>query len=224
MGRLRRKKGTGAALRRFSDLVLEPKEAVLIKGKWKEFSKDASELILEIGTGKGRFLNHLAEQNPDRHYVGMEKQGEVLIFAVKRAKESCVLNIHFIWSDVQFISEYFEPGELSEIHINFCDPWPKARHAKRRLTHQAFLERYKTLMKNRGMLHLKTDNEDLFAYSLEQFELAGMEIIHVCRDVHRISPELCPIMTEYEEKFHGLGVPINYCQARFKPKTTEDVM
>jgi tRNA (guanine-N7-)-methyltransferase len=224
MGRLRRKKGTGTALRRFSDLVMEPKDAVEAKGKWKEFSGNALELILEIGTGKGRFLNHLAEKNPERHYVGMEKQGEVLIFAVKTAKEASLPNIHFIWSDVQFISEYFEPGELSEIHINFCDPWPKARHAKRRLTHQAFLNNYKKLMKNPGILHLKTDNGELFEYSLEQFELTGMELIHVCRDVHRVSPELCPIMTEYEEKFHGMGMPINYCQARFKAEDLEDVM
>lgn len=211
-------------MRKFSDLVLDPQEAVRAKGRWQEICGNATELILEIGTGKGRFLNHLAAKNPERHFVGMEKQGEVLLFAVKTAKENNVQNMHFIWSDVQFIQEYFEPGALSEIHINFCDPWPKARHAKRRLTHPAFLANYRKLMKNYGILHLKTDNTDLFEYSLEQFAETGLEILHVSRDVHRISPELCPIMTEYEEKFHGMGVPINYCQARFNPTTTEDSM
>jgi len=191
-----------------------------LAGTWHARFGNANPIFVEIGCGKGQFLLALAEQNPQINYIGIEKYSSVLIRAVqKRASEPYreLSNIWFIRMDAEFIEEIFAPDEVSGIYLNFSDPWPKERHAKRRLTSHQFLARYEAFLKKDGEVVFKTDNASLYAFSLEEIEAAGWELLSSTDDLHA-DPVLCDgnVMTEYEEKFAGEGVPIHRYVARQK--------
>ena len=178
------------------------------KGKWKTLAK-GRKLCLEIGCGKGTFVVKSAQANPDRFYIAIEVIPDVLMLAMEKAKREGVENAVFICFDAAKLEEIFEENELCEIYLNFSDPWPKKRHAKRRLTYISFLEEYKKILENNGKIYFKTDNRPLFDFSLEQFELAGIPLSEVTNDLHRSPWEQGNIHTEYEDNFSAKGFSIN---------------
>lgn len=179
------------------------------KGSWKEIFGNDNPLAMEIGMGKGRFLMELARQNPDINYLGVERYGSVLYRALQKMEEEPLPNIRFLCINAEILPEIFEEGELDKIYLNFSDPWPKDRHAKRRLTSREFLARYDKVLKKDGCIEFKTDNRPLFDFSLEEVEAAGCHTDAFTYDLHH-DEKMNPgnIMTEYEEKFSSQGNPI----------------
>lgn len=180
------------------------------KGKWNEEFGNDNPIQLEIGMGKGLFLTTLAQQNPDINYVGIEKYSSVLVRALEKCEDLELENIRFIRMEAEYIEDVFGEGEVDKIYLNFSDPWPKDRHAKRRLTSIQFLKRYDTILKKDGVVEFKTDNDDLFEFSVEQVPEAGWDIIAKTWDLHN-DEELVRgnVMTEYETKFSKIGNPIH---------------
>ena len=184
-----------------------------LKGRWKEIFPFEGPLYIEIGSGKGQFISTKASLDPKGLYLACEGAVNVYPRILQKAGSMNLKNLKLIREYIVDPLDYFEKGELSGIYINFCDPWPKKRHAKRRLTHEKFLELYKKILKRGGEIFFKTDNRGLFDYSLEQFALAGLEVRDVTNDLHADEPP-DNIRTEYENKFSAAGVPINFCIAR----------
>ena len=179
------------------------------KGSWdKEFGND-NPIHIEIGMGKGRFMMELAAKNPDINYIGIEKYSTVLLRAVQKMKERELINLKLIRMDAEDICEVFGKGEVGKIYLNFSDPWPKDRHAKRRLPSRQFLARYNEILADGGKIEFKTDNVDLFDFALGEIEPAGWKIEAMTRNLHH-DPKLFEgnIMTEYEERFSLMGNPI----------------
>ena len=215
--RLRRKPWVDEAIHDFDDFVF-PKDAPANeaqKGNWRsEVFKNDAPLFVEFGTGKGDYITQLAERNPDKNYIGIEAQQDVLYIAAKKVREMELTNVKLLAFDINNIENIFVENEVDGFFINFCDPWPKSRHAKRRLTHVNFLERYRKLLRTGGKLIFKTDNRPLFDFSLEQFEEAKLLVEDISYDLHAENrPD--NIMTEYERKFSGLGEKINRCEVSF---------
>ncbi|MCR5250020.1 MAG: tRNA (guanosine(46)-N7)-methyltransferase TrmB [Lachnospiraceae bacterium] len=179
------------------------------KGRWAEVFGNDRPIRLEIGTGKGRFLTELAAANPDVDYLGIEKYSSVLLRAVQKMEEPALPNLRFIRMDAEYICDVFAKGEIDRIYLNFSDPWPKDRHAKRRLPSRQFLERYAQILKEDGLVEFKTDNTDLFDFALEELKESAFELVSCTRDLHK-DPLLMQgnVMTEYEEKFSSRGNPI----------------
>lgn len=212
--RLRRKPWIDEAIKDYSDFLhLESCESC--KGKWRTLFKDPdAPLWVELGTGKGNFISQMAQIHKDVNFIGIEIQVGVLYYAGKKCAAAEVDNVQLLRFDVARLEDIFAPGEVDRFFINFCDPWPKKRHAKRRLTHVGFLEKYRALLKKGGTIHFKTDNRPLFDFSLEQFEEAHLEVRDVSFDLHAENrPD--NIMTEYERKFSGFGEKINRCEVVF---------
>lgn len=182
-------------------------------GEWKEIFGNPNPVQIEIGMGKGSFLMKKAELYPEINFVGIEKYSSVLIRAVEKQNEAEFPNVRFLRMEAERIEEAFAPKEADRIFLNFSDPWPKERHAKRRLTSPAFLSRYKVILKDRGEIEFKTDNIDLFEYSLKSAKESGWEILFKTYDLHALE---IPgnIMTEYEEKFVNQGKKICRCILR----------
>lgn len=180
------------------------------KGKWQDLFGNKNPIQIEIGMGKGRFLMELAAGNPDINYIGIEKYSSVLLRAVQKMEENELPNLRFIRMDAEDLCEVFDKEEVDKIYLNFSDPWPKARHARRRLTSSGFLERYARVLVPGGELEFKTDNRALFDFSLDQVEgTAGWELKMHTRDLHHNEVmNAGNIMTEYEEKFSAMGNPI----------------
>ena len=180
-----------------------------MKGTWKDVFGNSNPVHIEIGMGKGVFITTLASQNPDINYVGIEKYSSVLLRAVEKQDELQLPNLRFIRMDAENIEEVFDKDEVDRIYLNFSDPWPKDRHAKRRLTSRQFFARYDQILKKEGHLEFKTDNQDLFTFSLEEVPEAGWKLDASTRDLHH-DPILNEgnVMTEYEEKFSSKGNPI----------------
>ena len=178
-------------------------------GTWHEIFGNDHPIHIEIGMGKGRFLHTLAKSNPQINYVGIEKYSSVLLRAIQKMETDPLPNLRFIRMDAEEISEVFAEEEIDRIYLNFSDPWPKDRHAKRRLPSREFLERYDTFLKKDGILEFKTDNRPLFDFAVEELPFAGWEAIVITYDLHH-DEELVKgnIMTEYEEKFSAMGNPI----------------
>ncbi len=172
-------------------------------------------LHMEIGCGKGRFITTLAEKNPHIHYIASEMIANIIVLAVEKAHEKGLENIRFISGDVQHMACDLPENCVDRIYLNFSDPWPKDRHAKRRLTHKRFLDLYKKILTKDGEIHFKTDNRALFDFSVESFLADGWELSEVTNDLHNSDFE-GNVMTEYEEKFSGLGFTINRLVARRK--------
>ncbi len=172
-------------------------------------------LHMEIGCGKGRFITTLAENNPHINYIASEMIANIIVLAAEKAKEKELSNIRFVSGNVQYMAEAIPNGSVDRIYLNFSDPWPKDRHAKRRLTHKNFLALYEKILAPDGEIHFKTDNRELFDFSLESFTENGWELSEVTFDLHN-SDFTGNIMTEYEEKFSGLGFTINRLVAKKK--------
>jgi len=178
-----------------------------MKGKW---SPDGRPVYLEIGCGKGRFITGRAAADPDGYYVGAEGELSVIVRSLEKAEELSLQNVIFVAGYVNNISDFFRPGELSGIYLNFSDPWPKKRHARRRLTHRSFLEGYGEALSPDGFLEFRTDNNALFDFTLEELSAAGMEPAEMTRDLHSSGLLSDDIISEYEEKFVSAGKNINY--------------
>ena len=182
-------------------------EPTRLKGKWNTlFPEPENPIHVEFGTGKGRFISRMASVHPDINYIGMEVQEGVIYYAAKKTAEMDppVANVRLILGDVKHIQDIFARGEVSVIYLNFSDPWPKARHAKRRLTCREFLKKYEWILKKGGEIRFKTDNKDLFDFSLAEFKEMGWKISFITYDLHR-KPVKGDVETEYEEKFSRKG-------------------
>lgn len=178
-------------------------------GKWaSNHFHNNNPIHIEIGMGKGQFITTLAKENPDINYIGIEKYSSVLVRALDKRAELELENLLFLRMDAEEIVDYFAPEEVAKIYLNFSDPWPKDRHAKRRLTSTQFLARYDKILAKDGEIQFKTDNRPLFDFSLEQADEAGWTKDYVSFDLHKDGPAPNNIMTEYEEKFYQLGNPI----------------
>ncbi|WP_078555542.1 tRNA (guanosine(46)-N7)-methyltransferase TrmB [Bacillus alkalicellulosilyticus] len=211
--RLRNKPWAKDEIRNNPSIVIpDPKEG---KGKWKELFGNENPIHVEVGTGKGQFITKMAEQNPDINYIGVERYDSVILTALERISQSKRNNVKLLNEDVTELLSFFENNEVSRVYINFTDPWPKKRHEKRRLTYKDFLEKYQSIMKEKGEVHLKTDNQALFEYSLHSFSLYGMVLQNVSLNLHQSDFE-GNVMTEYEEKFSQKGMPIYRCEAVYR--------
>ncbi len=176
---------------------------------WDQLFPVSQPLHIEIGMGKGQFITTLAAQNPDINYIGMEKYASVLLRAIQKYEEHPYPNLRFFHMDAKHLAEIFPIHSIDQIYLNFSDPWPKDRHAKRRLTSPTFLALYDQILQPDGHIEFKTDNRDLFEFSLEQIEPAGWKLLAHTFDLHHdTSLNQGNIMTEYEEKFSSIGNPI----------------
>ena len=204
--RLRNITGATDIIAESSLVVHKPEEK---KNKWTEVFGNTNPIHIEVGMGKGRFIHELAKQNPDVNYIGIEKYSSVLLRALQKMEEEPVPNLLFICMDAEDIVDVFGKDEIDRIYLNFSDPWPKDRHARRRLPSKEFLRRYDTFLKEDGVLEFKTDNRGLFDFALEELPYAGWEIMQLSYDLHQDKKMMIGnIMTEYEEKFSSIGNPI----------------
>lgn len=185
--------------------VCEPAEW---KGRWRELFGNDCPIHIEIGMGKGKFLLTLAQKHPEINYIGIEKFSSVLVRAVEKTEEFEGDNLRLIRMDAENLEEVFAEGEVSRIYLNFSDPWPKERHAKRRLTSTRFYERYDHILAKDGQVIFKTDNRGLFDFSLEQTEEAGWKLCNYTFDLHHSEYAKENVMTEYETRFSTEGKPI----------------
>lgn len=179
-----------------------------MKGKWAEVFQNDHPIHIEVGMGKGQFIIEMARRNPEVNYIGIEKYSSVLVRAVEKLEDFEQDNLRLIRMDAENIGEVFDKDEVDRIYLNFSDPWPKDRHAKRRLTSTRFLERYDNILTPEGRVMFKTDNKDLFDFSLEQVEEAGWILENYTYDLHHSEYNEENVMTEYEEKFSAKGNPI----------------
>ena len=179
-------------------------------GTWHEIFGNDHPIHIEIGMGKGRFLHTLAKSNPQINYVGIEKYSSVLLRAIQKMEEDELPNLKFIRMDAEDIDKVFGKGEVDRIYLNFSDPWPKDRHAKRRLPSRQFLARYDVILKKEGTLEFKTDNRPLFDFSVEELKTSELFVLdQLSYDLHNDSKmNQGNIMTEYEAKFSSMGNPI----------------
>ena len=179
-----------------------------MKGKWHEVFQNDHPIHIEVGMGKGQFIIEMARRNPEVNYIGIEIYSSVLVRAVEKLEDFEQDNLRLIRMDAENIEEVFDKDEVDRIYLNFSDPWPKDRHAKRRLTSTRFLERYDNILTPEGRVMFKTDNKDLFDFSLEQVEEAGWILENHTYDLHHSEYNEGNVMTEYEEKFSAKGNPI----------------
>lgn len=182
--------------------------------KIKEFFSKDQPLHIEVGTGMGTFITTLAQNNPDINYVGIEIDKNVMIRVTEKVVDLGLENVRLVLLDANKLMDYFNENEVDKVYLNFSDPWPKNRHAKRRLTHSNFLSSYKQLLKENSIVEFKTDNRGLFEFSLISMNTYGMKFENLNLDVHADEPET-NIRTEYEEKFSQRGHKIYWIQASF---------
>lgn len=194
-------------------VVPEPKAHA---GEWNDVFGNDKPLHVEVGTGKGQFIINMAKKYPEQNFIGIELQSDVLVMALEQALETELTNLCFINGNGQEIAEYFEQGEVDQLYLNFSDPWPKRRHAKRRLTNERFLSEYEKILAKDGYLQFKTDNRGLFEYSLASLSQYGMVLEEVSLDLHESELAEDNVTTEYEDKFSAKGQPIYYLLAVFK--------
>ena len=196
-------------MKRFSTTLIFYRSAgrKIAAGAGRTFSRGERPLWVELGTGKGQFIAGLAAQHEDVNIIGIELQRGVLYYAGQKVAAAELANVRLVEGDISELLDVFAPGEVDRFYLNFCDPWPKARHAKRRLTHRGFLEKYATLLAPQGEIHFKTDNHDLFYFSIEEFQALGWTLRDVTDDLHQNEPAE-NVRTEYEQKFSAKGQPI----------------
>ncbi|MGY0374562.1 tRNA (guanosine(46)-N7)-methyltransferase TrmB [Clostridium sp. JNZ J1-5] len=187
-----------------------------LKGKWKEEFKNNNDIYLELGCGRGGFAKQVADRYRDKNLISIDLKDEVLVYALRNIMEAEITNVRIIAMQIAFISEIFDKNEISRIYINFCNPWPKDRHNKRRLTHTNFLNKYKEFIKPGTEIYFKTDDLELFEESFEYFEESGFEIIYKTYDLHNSEYADENIMTEYESKFKERGIKSNFIIAKLK--------
>ena len=190
-------------------------EPAACKGRWRELMPGCEALWVEVGCGKGKFTAETAQANPQALLIAVERCREAMVVAMEKAKAMNLKNVFYIDMDVANMEDIFARGEIDRLFINFPDPWPRKKNAKRRLTHRSFLDKYCRSVREGGEIHFKTDNAPLFEYSLEEFAACGLEVKNLTRDLHANGP--VGIMTGYEEKFRALGTPINRCEVVCRP-------
>lgn len=204
--RLRNIKGAREAIEKTPFVELTPEN---YRGRWREHFGNDCPVWLEVGMGKGQFIMELARRHPEINFIGVEMYSSVLIRAVQKREQEEIANLLFLRIDARSLPDCFAPGEIQRIFLNFSDPWPKDRHAKRRLTSRQFLERYAKILEQNGLVEFKTDNRDLYTFSLEEREAAGWRLLCSTEDLHGDSELMRDnIMTEYEERFSARGNPI----------------
>lgn len=210
--RLRNIPGADEAIADSPHCIQEP---MAEKGRWHLIFGNENPIHIEIGMGKGQFIMKIAKEHPDINYIGIERYSSVLLRALQKMEIEPLPNIRFLCMDASIITEVFDKEEVAKIYLNFSDPWPKERHAKRRLTSRQFFERYDKILAGNGVVEFKTDNDDLFAFSMEEVAEAGWTLDAHTFDLHH-DPVLNEgnVMTEYEEKFSSLGHPIHKLIAR----------
>ena len=183
---------------------------VLNKGNWRQacgFPEDCK-VFLELGCGKGKFCTETALANPNVLYIALERDSSVILAAIEKAHAMNIPNLFFLNADAQLLDNYFAENEIDRIYINFCDPWSRRNKPKRRLTYRAFLEQYKSLLKEHGQLRFKTDNDELYDFSLEEFEFCGFKLSEQTRDLHNSEWDKDNVRTEFEQKFADQGIGI----------------
>lgn len=204
--RLRNIPGAREVMAENENVFTEPKG---MKGTWHEVFGNDNPIYIEVGMGKGQFISTLAANNPRINYVGIEKYSSVLLRAVEKQEELQLPNLKFIRMDAEEICEVFAEGEVDRIYLNFSDPWPKDRHAKRRLTSRQFFARYNAILKRDGRVEFKTDNKALFDFSVEEVKESGWNLDACTYDLHNDNVlNEGNVMTEYEERFSEAGNPI----------------
>lgn len=208
--RMRNKKNRLPRMQRCEDIWI--KDAKSAKGSWHTLFGNDNPIHIEIGCGKGGFVAGMAAQNPDINYVAIERYENVLVLAMEKVKNAALTNILFIDGDAMLLDEYFQDGEFERIYLNFSDPWPKKKTAKRRLTHTNFLNIYSRLLPDGGGVFFKTDNRALFEFSLNSFADADFKMKNITFDLHNSGFE-GNVMTEYEKKFSEEGMPIYRVEA-----------
>ena len=220
--RMRKKKNLIPRMERCGDRLI--REPYSMPGKWRELMPQARELRVELGCGKGRFTAGTAAAEPDVLFIAVEMVPDAMVVAMERCVREGLDNVFFVDANANQLPYFFAPGEVDRIYINFCDPWPSKRHAKRRLTHGNFLKLYRQVLKMGGQIHFKTDNQPLFEFSVEELPQFGFELSEVTRNLHENGP--VGVMTDYEAKFHELGQPINRCVGTMvdweEPEVPED--
>lgn len=193
-------------------IIANPEE---YRGKWQDAFEQPQPLHIEIGSGKGRFITEMAKAHPDINYIGIEVYKSVIIDALDNVIAADIPNVKLLNVNADDLEKYFEENDVDRIYLNFSDPWPKARHEKRRLTYKKFLDKYKTILKDGMEIHFKTDNQGLFEYSLTSFSAYGLLLKYISLDLHRSEYE-GNIMTEYEEKFSSKGNLIYRCEVKYQ--------
>ena len=211
--RMRKMKNLQPRMEKCADLRIAEPESY--KGKWRELMPQCSALWVEVGCGKGKFTAETAAANPDVLLIAVERCREAMVVAMEKAQAMGLKNVFYIDMDVERIEDVFAPEEINRLFINFPDPWPRKKNAKRRLTHRGFLDKYCRVVKQGEEIHFKTDNAPLFAFSEEEFAACGLEVKNLTYNLHENG--IVGIMTGYEEKFHALGTPINRCEVVCKP-------
>ena len=216
--RMRKRSNLEPRMEKCAELMIKEPETLM--GHWAENFEGFKNIHLELGCGKGRFTVETAANAPETLFVAVEKERSAMVIAMERIMDRGLNNVRFIDGDVAKLPEVFAPGEISRFYINFCDPWPKSRDAKFRLTSPGFLRRYGSLLPEGGEIHFKTDNTPLFDWSVEQFENEGWELSQLTHDLHKNGP--VGVMTDYEAKFYAEGLKINRLQAK-KVSGTKDL-
>lgn len=211
--RMRKKPNLVPRMERCAATLITDPEA--LRGHWLEHFPGHQALHLELGCGKGRFTVETAAAEPDVLLIAVEKVPDAMVVAMERAAGAGLRNVFFIDIDANQLPEIFDQGEVDRIYVNFCDPWPPKRQAKRRLTHGNFLKLYRKVLKDNGQIHFKTDNDPLFEWSIEEIPQFGFELSEVTRDLHANGQ--CGVMTDYEAKFYAEGKNINRCVATMQP-------
>ena len=211
--RMRKKKNLAPRMERCADWLIQDPAAR--RGRWRELMPQAREVRLELGCGKGRFTAGTAAAEPDVLLIAVEVVPDAMVVAMERCAAAGLTNVFFIDANADRLPDFFAPGEVDRIYLNFSDPWPGNRHAKRRLTHGNFLKLYRQVLKMGGQIHFKTDNQPLFEFSVEEIPQFGFQLSEVTRDLHANGP--VGVMTDYEAKFYEEGLPINRLVATMVP-------
>lgn len=186
------------------------------KGAWSSIYGNENPLYVEVGCGKGQFVTTLAGRNPQNNYLAIEGAQSVILRALEKTATAGVDNVRFIPEYIKDLRDFLQPEEVDGLYLNFSDPWPKDRHAKRRLTHAGFLESYFEVLKPGGYLEFKSDNDELFSFAVEEFEKSPFTIEELTHDLHKTELPSRLVMTEYESRFCLLGKNIHYLKAQAK--------
>ncbi|MEK8130995.1 tRNA (guanosine(46)-N7)-methyltransferase TrmB [Paenibacillus filicis] len=223
--RLRGRKGIKEALEAQPELVvLEPQAN---KGRWREAFGNDRPIHVELGMGKGKFISELSALNPETNYIGIDMYDELIRRGSEKARDSREVhggdlsNLRLVRFNIEDLEDIFEQGELNRIYLNFSDPWPKKKHARRRLTHPAFIRKYEQVLNEWGEIHFKTDSRSLFEFSLNSFADLGIRLRQISLDLHADGPRTDLVMTEYETKFSQQGMPIHRLEALIGPKALQ---
>ena len=215
--RVRRKPWAAGEIAQNSHMIHDPAS---FRGHWKDAFGNDNPIYLEIGCGKGQFLSGNSLRYPDVNFIGIERDETVIATAARRLSES-QKNLRLVNANVVDLLDFFTPGEIDRLYINFCDPWPRKKWAKRRLSHRLFLGKYAELLGEHGEIFFKTDNRLLFEFSLNEFCATDWRLSKITLDLHHSEWAEDNITTEYEEKFSSMGMPIYRLEARYEPRNQE---